>query len=203
MKAANKHALILSAATKVFAKKGFFNARISDIAKEAKIADGTIYLYFNNKHDILISIFEKELGAIHNKTQEMIEKENNAEIMLRLFISNYLRAMKKNKFFARVLQLELRQTDKQITEYRNNQFAAYINMLSSIIVLGQEQDLFRSDLNPDIIKRTIYGALEETSRVWNISLESHYSLEDTLQQLVHLILSGLRARQSVASEDSE
>ncbi len=201
MKAANKHALILSAATKVFAKKGFFNARISDIAKEAKIADGTIYLYFNNKHDILISIFDKELGAIHSQTKDMIAKENDAEIMLRIFIINYLRAMKKNKSFAGVMQLELRQTDKQIREYRDTQFAAYLNMLASIIVLGQKQNIFRSDLNPDIIKRTIYGALEETSRVWNISLESNYSLEDTIQQLFQLILAGLRVQHPVISEE--
>lgn len=202
MKAANKHALILTAATKVFAKKGFFNARISDIAKEAKIADGTIYLYFNNKHDILISIFEKELGAIHTQTLEMVEKEDDAEAMLRIFIVNYLRAMKKNKFFAGVMQLELRQTDKQIKEYRNNQFAGYVNMLAKIISLGQEQNVFRSDLNPDIIKRTIYGALEETSRVWNASLESHYSLEETIQQLFHLIISGLRVQHPCPSEES-
>lgn len=202
MKAANKHALILTAATKVFAKKGFFNARISDIAKEAKIADGTIYLYFNNKHDILISIFEKELGAIHTQTLEMVEKEDDAEAMLRIFIVNYLRAMKKNKFFAGVMQLELRQTDKQIKEYRNNQFAGYVNMLAKIISLGQEQNVFRSDLNPDIIKRTIYGALEETSRVWNASLESHYSLEETIQQLFHLIISGLRVPPTCPSEES-
>ena len=62
MKAVNKHAKIITAATKVFAKKGFFNARISDIAKEAKVADGTIYLYFNNKIDILLSVFEEEIN---------------------------------------------------------------------------------------------------------------------------------------------
>ncbi len=64
MKAENKHSKIISAATKVFAKKGFFTARISDIAKEAKVADGTIYLYFNNKYDILLSVFEEEIGKI-------------------------------------------------------------------------------------------------------------------------------------------
>ena len=64
MKSPDKHRKIIRAATKVFAKKGFFNARISDIAKEAKVADGTIYLYFNNKFDILLSVFEQEIGKL-------------------------------------------------------------------------------------------------------------------------------------------
>jgi TetR/AcrR family fatty acid metabolism transcriptional regulator len=68
MKAENKHSKIISAAIKVFAKKGFFTARISDIAKEAKVADGTIYLYFNNKYDILLSVFEEEVGKLVEKT---------------------------------------------------------------------------------------------------------------------------------------
>ena len=66
MKSVDKHNKIIISATKVFAKKGFFNARISDIAKEAKVADGTIYLYFNNKFDILISVLEEEIGKMYN-----------------------------------------------------------------------------------------------------------------------------------------
>ena len=62
MKSSDKHEKIIRAAVKVFAKKGFFSARISDIAKAAKVADGTIYLYFNNKFDILISVFDEEIG---------------------------------------------------------------------------------------------------------------------------------------------
>ena len=64
MRISDKHNKIIQAAIKVFARKGFFSARISDIAKKAKVADGTIYLYFNNKYDILISIFEEEIGKI-------------------------------------------------------------------------------------------------------------------------------------------
>ena len=76
MKAADKHSKIIHAATKVFAKKGFFNARISDIAKEAKVADGTIYLYFNNKFDILISVFEAEIGNLVTQVKKLLDAEN-------------------------------------------------------------------------------------------------------------------------------
>ncbi len=77
MRVSDKHSKITQAAVKVFAQKGFFNARISDIAKEAKVADGTIYLYFNNKYDILISLFEDEIGKIILQVKLLLEKEED------------------------------------------------------------------------------------------------------------------------------
>lgn len=108
MKAENKHIKIISAATKVFAKKGFFTARISDIAKEAKVADGTIYLYFNNKYDILLSVFEEEVGKIVDATKQLIAKETDPVEMLKVYINQHLQAMKKNRYLAEVIQIELR-----------------------------------------------------------------------------------------------
>ena len=97
MKSAHKHAKIIRAATKIFAKKGFFNARISDIAKEAKVADGTIYLYFNNKFDILVSVFEQEIGRMIDQINTLLEKEKDPRKMLEIFITKHLTEMKKNK----------------------------------------------------------------------------------------------------------
>ena len=88
MKTADKHSKIIRAATKVFAKKGFFNARISDIAKEAKVADGTIYLYFNNKYDMLLSVFEEKIGKLVEQITAQIENEDDPRRMLEIFIEN-------------------------------------------------------------------------------------------------------------------
>ena len=82
MRVSDKHNKIILAAIKVFANKGFFSARISDIAKEAKVADGTIYLYFNNKYDILISIFEEEIGKIIVEVKNLIDHETDPRKML-------------------------------------------------------------------------------------------------------------------------
>ncbi|RUM35852.1 MAG: TetR family transcriptional regulator, partial [Desulfobulbus sp.] len=138
MKSPDKHNKIIRAATKVFAKKGFFNARISDIAKEAKVADGTIYLYFNNKFDILISVFEQEIGKLIDQVKTLIDQEENPQKMLEIFINRHLAEMKKNKNLAEVIQIELRQTNKIIRDYRNNNFSEYVNIISTIIKKGQE-----------------------------------------------------------------
>ncbi|MCP3887341.1 MAG: TetR/AcrR family transcriptional regulator [Desulfobulbaceae bacterium] len=192
MKAENKHSKIISAATKVFAKKGFFTARISDIAKEAKVADGTIYLYFNNKYDILLSVFEEEVGKIVDKTEKLISKEDDPVEMLKIYAIQHLTSMKKNKNLAEVIQIELRQTNKIIRTYRDNKFSEYVGIIAKIIKLGQQTDSFRSDLNPDIVKRIFFGALDEVSRVWNSSLETHYSVEEVSEQVLSVFLTGIK-----------
>ena len=191
MKTADKHSKIIRAATKVFAKKGFFNARISDIAKEAKVADGTIYLYFNNKYDMLLSVFEEKIGKLVEQINAQLEKEEDPRRMLEIFIANHLREMKKNKNLAEVIQIELRQTNKIIRDYRNNKFSEYLNIISTIIKLGQAKDVFRKDIMPGIAKRAIFGAMDEIARIWNINMDSEYKIEETELQVIRIFLVGV------------
>jgi len=191
MKSTDKHTKIILAATKVFAKKGFFNARISDIAKEAKVADGTIYLYFNNKYNILISVLEEEVGKIIEQIKKAIEKESDANNMLKIFVTKHLSAMKNNKYLAEVIHIELRQSDRLVKEYRNNTFKDYINLISDIILRGQEQKIYRQEIMPGIAKRAFFGALDEVTRVWTDSTETPYSLEEMTEQILAIFLCGL------------
>jgi len=192
MKAENKHTKIISSATKVFAKKGFFTARISDIAKEAKVADGTIYLYFNNKYDILLSVFEEEIGRIVEKTEKLLSKEDDPVKMLEIFTIQHLKAMKKNKNLAEVIHIELRQTNKVIKNYRDTTFNEYIGIIAEIIKTGQKSNLFRNNINPEIAKRVFFGSLDEISRVWNVSLETHYTVEEIASQVLSMFLGGIQ-----------
>ncbi len=196
MKAVDKHEKILTAAIKIFARKGFFNARISDIAKEAKVADGTIYLYFNNKNDILISVFEEEFGRLIRQVRSATSDGKDPEKLLEIFATKHLAAMKKNKYLAEVIQIELRQTNKIIKDYRNTVFNEYINIVADIIRSGQESAIFRHDIKPDLAKRAFFGALDEISRVWNLSLETHYTVEEATHQILILFLSGIKNTES-------
>ncbi len=192
MKSVDKHNKIIVSATKVFAKKGFFNARISDIAKEAKVADGTIYLYFNNKFDILISVLEEEIGKIIEQIEKAIEKETDPEKMMTIFIEKHLSAMKQNKNLAEVIHIELRQSDRLVKEYRNTSFKQYIDVISRIIKKGQERGIYRTDIMPDIAKRAFFGALDEVSRIWTTPGNVQYSVEETSEQIIALFLNGMR-----------
>jgi TetR/AcrR family fatty acid metabolism transcriptional regulator len=189
----DKHRKIIKASTKVFAKKGFFNARISDIAKEAKVADGTIYLYFNNKFDILLSVFEQEIGRLIEQVTALLEKEEDPRRMLEIFIRKHLAEMKKNRNLAEVIQIELRQTNKLIRDYRNNQFSEYLNILSGIIKKGQREKIFRQDIMPGIAKRAIFGGLDEISRIWGLKLDTKYTVDEAAKQVSDIFQLGILA----------
>lgn len=189
----DKHRKIIKASTKVFAKKGFFNARISDIAKEAKVADGTIYLYFNNKFDILLSVFDQEIGRLVDQVTTLLEKEDDPRKMLEIFIRKHLAEMKRNRNLAEVIQIELRQTNKLIKDYRNNQFSEYLNILSAIIKKGQQEKIFRQDIMPGIAKRAIFGGLDEISRIWSLKLETNYTVDEAAKQVSDIFQLGILA----------
>ncbi len=192
MRVSDKHSKITQAAVKVFARKGFFNARISDIAKEAKVADGTIYLYFNNKYDILISLFEDEIGKIILQVKILLEKEDDPCKKLLIFAKHHLLLLEDKKDLAEVLQMELRQSNKFMKEYRNTKFIEYIDIISAIIHQGQDMGIFNADISPGIAKRAIFGALDEMSRLWVLDDAPHYTIEETAHQVCALFLTGLK-----------
>lgn len=194
MRVSDKHQKITQAAVKVFARKGFFNARISDIAKEAKVADGTIYLYFNNKYDILISLFEDEIGKIIVKVKLLLENETDPKKMLQIYALHHLNLLQEQKELVEVLQMELRQSNKFIKEYRNTKFIEYIDIVSDIVHKGQQEGHFRQEVKPGIIKRAFFGALDEMSRLWSLSAKPHYTLEETAEQISDIFLYGLTTR---------
>ncbi len=191
MKSPDKHHKILVAATKVFAKKGFFNARISDVAKEAKVADGTIYLYFANKLDILLSLLAQETEKLIAEVSTLLNAEKDVQKKLTIFITHHLQAMRKNRPLAEVIHIELRQTSKLIREYRSNVFSEYPNLIAAIIREGQEQGIYRHDLDVQLAKLALFGALDESSRLW---LASGADLEHAAAQLAQLFQNAFLAR---------
>lgn len=195
MKSIDKHKKIIRAATKVFAKKGFFNARISDIAKEAKIADGTIYLYFKNKFDILISVFEQEMGKLIDQIADLLAEETDPQKKLDIFILNHLEELKKNRNLADVIHVELRQTHKLIRDYRKNVFSNYLNIVAGIIREGQEKGIYRQDVNPDVAKFLLFGALDEITRVTgnNSEIEESLTPAELAEQLTTIFIKGIIA----------
>jgi len=191
MRVSDKHQKITRAAIKVFAQKGFFNARISDIAQEANVADGTIYLYFNNKYDILISLFEDEIGKIILKVKLLLEKEPDPRQKLKIFASHYLSLINEQRELVQVLQMELRQSNEFIKEYRNTKFVEYIDIISDIIHQGQEQGIFNRTIMPGIAKRAFYGALDEMARLWILDPQTNYTLDEASDHICDIFLNGM------------
>ena len=189
-----KYHRIIAAATKVFARKGFFHAKVSDIAKEAQVADGTIYLYFENKDDILISLFEEQMKAVLENMVQQISQEQDAIKKIEKFALTHLRLIELNKNMAEIIQVELRQSSKFMKEYKNEKFMQYLNLISDVIREGQEQGIFKKDVIPDIAKRAVFGALDEMSRFWVLSTHKKYDIETAAKQISEYFLYGLIKR---------
>jgi TetR/AcrR family fatty acid metabolism transcriptional regulator len=186
-----KYYRIIDAATKIFAKKGFFQAKVSEIAKEAKVADGTIYLYFENKDSILISLFEEQMKRVLDNMREEISKETDSVKKIEKFALTHLKLIEQNKDVAEIIQVELRQSSKFMKEYKNEKFAEYLNLIGDIIQEGQKEGLFKNDIIPGIAKRAFFGALDEMSRFWVLSSRKKYDIETAAKQISEYFLSGL------------
>lgn len=189
-----KHAKILRAAIKVFAKNGFHNSKISQIAKEAGVADGTIYLYFKNKDDILIRLFEEKLDDIIFELTKKLKDIDNPCDKFKFFIRNHLELVERNKSLSEVICVELRQSHKFMKEYHPVKFTEYLDILSSIIKEGMQIGLFRQDIMPGIIKRTIFGALDEMLIYWVLTPTPKYDLETGITQVTDFFLRGFEKK---------
>ena len=191
MKSEDKHRKIIQAAIKVFARKGFYNARVSEIAREANVADGTIYLYFKNKDDILISLFEEEMIKIIKSMKDDLVKQKDPIDKVRKFATNHLSLMTRNQDLAEVLQVELRQSSKFMRDYVKDQYMEFLNIFASIIKEGQEQGIFREDINTGIAKRAFFGALDEMGRYWVLSTTRKHSITESAKQISEIFIRGM------------
>jgi TetR/AcrR family fatty acid metabolism transcriptional regulator len=196
MKDENKHKKILKAAIKVFAEKGFYNSRVSEIAKEANVADGTIYLYFKNKDDILISLFEEEFGRIVENMRKELAKEKDPLQKIRIFAITHLSIVSKQQQLGEVLGVEVRQSSKFMKEYINNPFIEYLNLIRSIVIEGQEKGFIRKDLTPGIMKRALFGALDEMARYWVLSTKKKHSINEAALQISEVFIRGLMSKEA-------
>jgi len=188
-----KYYRIIVAATKVFAKKGFYQSKISEIAKEAKVADGTIYIYFENKDDILISLFEEQMKAVIDNMEVQISGIDDPAKRLERFASTHLDLIEKNQDMAEIIQVELRQSGKFMKEYKNEKFIQYLDIIEDIISEGQEKGIFRKDVIPKVAKRAFFGALDEVSRFWVLSSRRQYDIRTVARQISEYFLNGIRA----------
>jgi TetR/AcrR family fatty acid metabolism transcriptional regulator len=188
----DKYYRIIRAALKIFAKKGFYHAKISEIAGEAQIADGTIYLYFKNKDDILISLFEEQMKyVIQNMVAEIYAQDNPVD-KLKKFALIHLQMIEQNRDMAEIIQVELRQSSEFMKEYKNEKFAEYLELISNIIREGQEKGIFKKSVVPGIAKRAFFGALDEMSRFWVLSSRRKYDINTASQQISEFFLEGIR-----------
>ncbi|MEO8647836.1 MAG: TetR/AcrR family transcriptional regulator [Acidobacteriota bacterium] len=189
----DKREAILRAAIKVFAGKGFFNSKVADIAGEAGIADGTVYLYFKSKEEILHSIFDRTMERfIAEGKSELAAIDNPAERLKRI-ARLHLERLSADRDLAVVFQVELRGSTKFMQEFSAAGFAEYLDIIRGTIAEGQKSGVFASDIKPIVCAKVLYGALDEMVTNWILS-EKKYPLAPMAEPVLRIFFGGMLAK---------
>jgi TetR/AcrR family fatty acid metabolism transcriptional regulator len=185
-----KYQRILDAAVAVFAEKGFHVARVADIASRAGVADGTVYLYFKNKEEILMTAINTAFDAFVNQARTELAKIPSPAEKLRRLAFMHLSALGSNRNLAVVFQMELRQSARFLAPFSHDHMVEYLGLVREAIRQGQEQGQFRADLNEKIAANCFFGAIDEMVTSWVLA-SNEYPLESTADPVANIILLGL------------
>lgn len=192
--AGDKRERILKAAIEVFAAKGFYATRVSEIAKAAGVADGTIYLYFKNKDDVLVSIFEDRIGRLLEVLRQEAAKADTVEERIRRIVELQLGLLEGQRDLAEVVTVNLRQSSSLLKQYAAPLFTEYLDVIAGIIRDGQREGSLRDDVNPRIIARALWGGLDGIALTWALGDAEPSQLRKAAQQFASVFLEGLRSR---------
>ena len=188
----DKRRQILDAAVSVFAQKGYFTARVSDVASSAGVADGTIYLYFKSKEDIVVSLFSDVLERHLARAKEEIANARTPRQKLLAIARHHLTALSERRDVAILFQTELRQSTL-LSRISSKELRGYFDLLSKIVEEGQKTGVFRPEVPRSLVVQSFFGALDELVTSWILS-PTHYNLVDLAEPVTDLFLGGLGVR---------
>ena len=188
---ADKYQRILDAAVAVFAEKGYFVSRVSDIADRADVADGTVYLYFKNKDEILATAINSAFDAFMRHARTELETIVDPAQRLRRLAFLHLQSLGANRNLAKVFQMELRQSTRFLSKFSHEHMIEYFSLVRAAIRDGQERGLFRRSLPEKIAANCFFGALDEMVTSWVLS-EHDFPLSHAADSIVDILLSGMR-----------
>lgn len=197
-KTVDKYHRILEAAVEVFARRGFYQSTIAHIARQAGVADGTIYLYFKNKEDILVQFFNFKAKMVFDRFKEEVKKGQNAADKLKHLIQIHLEEFQKDRSMAVVYQVEMRRHSRVAEDQIKAMSKMYLNLVAEIIEQGQEEGSIRKDLYVSLVKRFIVGAIDEVINTW-LHADREYDLVTMTEPLLNLFLWGM----GTASQDND
>lgn len=197
----DKYQRILDAAVAVFAEKGFFTSRVADIADRANVADGTVYLYFKSKDDILMTAINTAFDAFMSLARTELKKLADPAERLRRLAFLHLDALGSNRNMAVVFQMELRQSTRFLSEFSHHHMVEYLNLVREAIADGQASGRFRREMSEKFAANCFFGALDEMVTSWVLS-EHEYQLSSVADVVVDLFLNGMKAQSSNPGPES-
>lgn len=186
-----KYNAIIDAAVRVIAEYGYHQSQVSKIAREANVADGTIYLYFENKDDVLISLFNEKMGAFVSDVEKALSQVTSSQEQLRELIRLHFDYLASDHQLAIVTQIELRQSNPAVRKQIGLILKRYLHVIDKVIEAGIEEKVFRDNLDVRTVRRMVFGTIDETVTSW-IMQDCKYSLMDQVEPILCLFLNGIK-----------
>ena len=190
---ADKRQAILRAAIQVFANNGYFSSKVADIAREAGVADGTVYLYFKSKEEILHSIFDRNMEEGIAEGRKLLEGLSDPREKLRRIAALHLERLGADRDLAVVFQVELRGSTKFMEEFSAAGLAEYLRLIRTTIEEGHREGFFLPELNSKVVAKVLFGALDEMATNWILS-PRRYKLAPMADQVLDIFLNGVSAK---------
>lgn len=185
-----KYQRILDAAIEVIAENGYFNSPISKIAERADVADGTVYLYFKNKDDVLRTAIDSTYAKFYVQVEEELKRIPGAREQLEMVGRIHIQSHTVTRSMAIVMQTEVRQSAKFIQEFSHKHMARYITMVRDIVRLGQQQGVFRKDLSAGVVAHCWFGAIDELIST-SVLTGRDYDAKATTARVMDVLLNGI------------
>jgi TetR/AcrR family transcriptional regulator, fatty acid metabolism regulator protein len=162
--AEEKRRVILDAAARVFAHKGFHTSRVGDIANEAGVAHGLLYHYFSSKDEVLETIFRENWAVLVERIRAVEDSGEPAREQLRHVAAILLRTWRYQPDVVRVVVREIARSPE--IQERIGELVKPIDSIRRIIEEGQAGGEFRAELNPRLAAVMFYGAVDEILTAW-------------------------------------
>lgn len=165
----DKRSVILDAALKTFVKRGYPETRVSEIAAEAKVAEGTLYNYFKSKEDLLLALFDEKWGGIIDGIRKKISRLDDPNKKLKVMFSVVVRLFRKDRHLAEIFLVDVKQSSIFMKNYPVNRVVEFIDLIEEILEEGKRKGIYRKDLDTHVAKMIIFGAAQGILLSWVLS----------------------------------
>ena len=190
MRDPDKHRQIIDAAIRVFARAGYYNSRVSDIAREAGIASGTIYLYFKTKDEILVTLFREKMAEWVAHVRREIAGVADPVDRIRRLVALHFAVLEASPALAEVVQVELRQGHKFFRGASAHEVSAYFDLIASVLDDGVAAGLLRNDLPVKVATKVLFGAMDQVATSWVLGKRA-YRLVDAAEAVAAIFIKGV------------
>ncbi len=191
----DKAQLILDAAARVFGRNGYHGSTVADIAREAGVAAGTIYLYFERKEQTLGALFRRLLEPYLEASRHELGQMESSSDKLRRLVELHFGFFERDADLARVFQLHLREVTPAIRDEIRPALRLYMQVIEGLVESGLERGEFRRGTDIRAARHVIFGTLDAAVTAWVLSRHD-YSLSDSAESIADLLVRALQDPQT-------